>query len=136
MPPTAVPPILSRELTPVYQSLKQYRLPIFAGVILCPSGISDPAIRASIQKVVLAEGGQYKKNLERPVTVTHLLCSGDQHAGGAEKPEKMRYAEKFNERGEARIKMVWEEWFWDSYKHGGMSHFFLFFCVRRYTLTK
>ena len=32
----------------------------------------------------------------------------------------MRYARKFNERGEADIKLVWEEWFWDSLNFGGM----------------
>jgi len=47
------------------------------------------------------------------VRVTHLLCSGD------EETEKMHYARKFNERGEAGIKLVWEEWFWDSLGFGG-----------------
>ena len=31
----------------------------------------------------------------------------------------MNYARKFNERGEADIKLVWEEWFWDSLDFGG-----------------
>ncbi len=31
----------------------------------------------------------------------------------------MNYAQKFNERGEADIKLVWEEWFWDSLDFGG-----------------
>lgn len=31
----------------------------------------------------------------------------------------MRYAEKFNKRGEASIQLVWEEWFWDSLEFGG-----------------
>jgi hypothetical protein len=53
------------------------------------------------------------KNLERPVRITHLLCSGD------EETEKMKYAEKFNRQGEARIWLVWEEWFWDSLEFGG-----------------
>jgi DNA replication regulator DPB11 len=56
----------------------------------------------------VANEGTYLKNLERPVKVTHLLCSGD------EETDKMRYAEKFNSRGEAKIHLVWEEWFWDS----------------------
>lgn len=59
------------------------------------------------------QGGKYVKNIERPVRVTHLLCSGD------EETEKMHYACKFNERGEADIKLVWEEWFWDSLGFGG-----------------
>jgi len=43
------------------------------------------------------------------------LCSGD------EETEKMKYAEKFNQKGEANIKLVWEEWFWDSIHFGGAS---------------
>ncbi|EAU85222.2 hypothetical protein CC1G_06238 [Coprinopsis cinerea okayama7 len=31
----------------------------------------------------------------------------------------MRVAEKFNARREANIRLVWEEWFWDSLEHGG-----------------
>lgn len=31
----------------------------------------------------------------------------------------MRYAEKFNKKGEANIFLVWEEWFWDSLEFGG-----------------
>ena len=31
----------------------------------------------------------------------------------------MRYAEKFNNKGEAKIFLVWEEWFWDSLEFGG-----------------
>ena len=31
----------------------------------------------------------------------------------------MLYAEKFNSRGEAKIHLVWEEWFWDSLDFGG-----------------
>ena len=53
------------------------------------------------------------KNLERPVRVTHLLCSGE------EETDKMVYADKFNKQGEANIKMVWEEWFWDCLEFGG-----------------
>ena len=69
--------------------------------------------RTEISKLVTAHGGTYLTKLERPVKVTHLLCSGD------EKTDKMRYAEKFNDRGEANIQLVWEEWFWDSLHYGG-----------------
>lgn len=31
----------------------------------------------------------------------------------------MHYCEKFNRQGEARIYIVWEEWFWDSLEFGG-----------------
>lgn len=53
------------------------------------------------------------KVIERPVKVTHLLCSGD------DVTDKMKYAEKFNQRGESDIKLVWEEWFWDCVNFGG-----------------
>jgi len=45
--------------------------------------------------------------------VTHLLCLGD------EETEKMKYAEKFNKQREAKIWLVWEEWFWDLMEFGG-----------------
>lgn len=38
--------------------------------------------------------------------------------------EKMKYARKFNKTGEAKIMMVWEEWFWDCLEFGG-THLFL-----------
>ena len=82
-------------------------------MVLCPSGISDITRRTKINNLLVANEGTYLKNLERPVRVTHLLCSGD------EETEKMRYAEKFNSRGEAKIHLVWEEWFWDSLDFGG-----------------
>ncbi|KAG6810576.1 hypothetical protein H0H92_011276 [Tricholoma furcatifolium] len=94
-------------------SVKRHRLSIFSGVILCPSGITDITRRTQINKLLTQHGGVYLKNLERPVRVTHLLCSGD------EETDKMRYAEKFNSRGEANVHLVWEEWFWDSLEFGG-----------------
>ncbi|KAG5641864.1 hypothetical protein DXG03_004088 [Asterophora parasitica] len=95
------------------ESIEKHRLPIFSGVILCPSGINDITRRTQINKMLTKHGGMYMKNLERPVKVTHLLCSGD------EDTDKMRYAEKFNDRGEANVHLVWEEWFWDSLEFGG-----------------
>ncbi|KAF9483199.1 hypothetical protein BDN70DRAFT_874071 [Pholiota conissans] len=97
----------------VHQSVDQHRLPIFSGVVVCPSGITDITRRTQINKLVRQHDGAYLKDLERPVRVTHLLCSGD------EDTEKMKYAEKFNARGEAQIHLVWEEWFWDSLDFGG-----------------
>ncbi|KAF8193425.1 hypothetical protein BJ912DRAFT_241190 [Pholiota molesta] len=97
----------------IHKSVEQHRLPIFSGVIVCPSGITDITRRTQINKLVRQHDGAYLKDLERPVRVTHLLCSGD------EDTEKMRYAEKFNARGEAKIHLVWEEWFWDSLDFGG-----------------
>lgn len=75
-----------------------------------------------------AEGGSYVKNIERPVKVTHLLCS----TGVDAMTEKMRYAHKFNKQKEANIRMVWEEWFWDSLSVGGTLRFVMH-RVRRLT---
>ncbi|KAG6853350.1 hypothetical protein C0991_005081, partial [Blastosporella zonata] len=93
--------------------IDSHRLPIFSGVVLCPSGINAITRRTQINKLLTEHGGVYLKNLERPVRVTHLLCSGD------EETDKMRYAEKFNSKGEANVHLVWEEWFWDSLEFGG-----------------
>lgn len=93
--------------------MEDHKLPIFSGVVVCPSGITDITRRTHISKMLKRHNGTYLKDLERPVRVTHLLCSGD------EETEKMRYAEKFNSKGEARIHLVWEEWFWDSLDFGG-----------------
>ncbi|KAF9078080.1 hypothetical protein BDP27DRAFT_1310729 [Rhodocollybia butyracea] len=95
------------------QSIAQHRLPIFSDIILCISGIPDILRRTEISRIVMTQGGQYVKDLNRPVRVTHLLCSGDKET------DKMHYAEKFNKQGEADIKLVWEEWFWDSLEFGG-----------------
>ncbi|KAH7884859.1 hypothetical protein F5I97DRAFT_1892879 [Phlebopus sp. FC_14] len=95
------------------ECISNHRLPIFSGVILSLSGIEDIARRTEINRIVTAQQGTYVKNLERPVKVTHLLCSGDTET------DKMRYAEKFNKRGEANIHLVWEEWFWDCVEFGG-----------------
>ena len=56
-------------------------------------------------------------NIERPVRVTHLLCA----AGTDETSEKVMYARKFNKRKEADIRVVWEQWFWDSFRVQGPS---------------
>ncbi|KAG9311103.1 hypothetical protein JVU11DRAFT_9012 [Chiua virens] len=97
----------------VEQDVTKYRLPIFSGVILCLSGIDDVQRRTEINRLVTKHQGIYLKDLERPVRVTHLLCSGDIET------DKRKYAEKFNKRKEANIHLVWEEWFWDSLEFGG-----------------
>ncbi|TFY58573.1 hypothetical protein EVG20_g8092, partial [Dentipellis fragilis] len=97
------------------ESVAEHRLPIFSDVVLCLSGIEDMERRTEINRIVTAQQGSYVKVIERPVRVTHLLCSGD----GENETDKMRYARKFNERGEAKIWLVWEEWFWDSLEFGG-----------------
>ncbi|KAF9223241.1 hypothetical protein BS17DRAFT_833222 [Gyrodon lividus] len=95
------------------ESVSKHRLPIFSGVILSLSGIADVPQRTGINRILTAHQGVYVKDLERPVKVTHLLCSGDTVT------DKMKYAEKFNKRGEANIHLVWEEWFWDCLEFGG-----------------
>ena len=92
--------------------MEGHRLPIFLGVAVCPSGI-DMAQRTRIHEAVTRHEGVYYNKLERPVRVTHLLCSGE------ERTDKIKYAEKFNTTGEASIHIVWEEWFWDCLTFGG-----------------
>ncbi|KAG8212867.1 hypothetical protein J3R82DRAFT_11191 [Butyriboletus roseoflavus] len=97
----------------VEQGIAKHRLPIFSGVVLSLSGIDDLHRRTEINRLVTLHQGIYLKNLERPVRVTHLLCSGDTET------DKMKYAEKFNKHKEAHIHLVWEEWFWDCLEFGG-----------------
>ncbi|KAG7444267.1 uncharacterized protein BT62DRAFT_951949, partial [Guyanagaster necrorhizus] len=96
-----------------FDSLDKYRLPVFSGVILSISGITDEERRTQIHRLLIQQKGVYAKELKRPVKVTHLLCSGD------DETDKIKYAEKFNQHKEANIHLVWEEWFWDSLEFGG-----------------
>lgn len=77
------------------------------------SETADSQYRTDIIQQLKDNDGTYLENLERPVKTTHILCSG------SEETEKMRYARRFNQRGEANIHLVWEEWFWDSLEFGG-----------------
>ncbi|KAF9650190.1 hypothetical protein BDM02DRAFT_3259867 [Thelephora ganbajun] len=95
------------------ESLVSHRLPIFSELVVALSGVDDVDRENQINRLVTYNKGLFIKNIERPVKVTHLLCSGD------EKTEKMKCAEKFNKKGEANIKLVWEEWFWDCIHFGG-----------------
>ncbi|KAI0667909.1 hypothetical protein C8Q78DRAFT_1195697 [Trametes maxima] len=99
----------------VAESLEQHRLPPFAGVVLCISGIEDVSRRMEINREVTHGGGTYVKQIERPVRVTHLLCANTSEG----QSDKVRYADKFNRVGEATIHIVWEDWFWDSLRFGG-----------------
>jgi DNA replication regulator DPB11 len=92
-----------------------HRLPIFTELVIALSGIDDSDRQKQVNRLVTYNKGIFVENIERPVKVTHLLCSGD------EKTEKMKYAEKFNKLGEADIKLVWEEWFWDCIHFGGTN---------------
>ncbi|KAJ6504558.1 hypothetical protein DFH09DRAFT_1439750 [Mycena vulgaris] len=89
----------------VEQSIAAQRLLVLTGVTLCISGITDIVRRTQINKLITAGGGTYVKALERPVRITHLLCSGE------DETDKMRFADKFNRAGEADppIQLVWEE---------------------------
>ncbi|KIY53859.1 hypothetical protein FISHEDRAFT_68429 [Fistulina hepatica ATCC 64428] len=103
-------------------SVKLHRIPVFEGVVLCVSGIADVKRRTEINRLVTRHGGQYVKSIERPVRVTHLLCTDEAAPGttdGRFETDKMHYAEKFNRNREADIKLVWEDWFWDSLEFGG-----------------
>ncbi|KAF8629979.1 hypothetical protein AX17_005544 [Amanita inopinata Kibby_2008] len=95
------------------ESIELHRLPIFSGIALSLSGLTDVTQRMDITEQLVKHQGVYLENLERPVRITHILCSGD------EVTEKVKYAKKFNQRGEANIRLVWEEWFWDSLEFGG-----------------
>ncbi|KAF8337796.1 hypothetical protein F5887DRAFT_1137752 [Amanita rubescens] len=95
------------------ESIKNHKLPIFSGVVLSFSGTTNSERQTEITRKLKQDDGTYLENLERPVKITHILCSGD------EETAKMRYARRFNQRGEANIHLVWEEWFWDSLEFGG-----------------
>jgi DNA replication regulator DPB11 len=101
----------------------KHRLPVFSGVVMTLSGIDDVVQQTRISRLLTQQDGSFVMNLERPVKVTHLLCSGN------EETEKMRYAGKFNARKEANIHLVWEEWFWDSLEFGGEFSLLLFLLV-------
>ncbi|KAH8094535.1 hypothetical protein BXZ70DRAFT_1072697 [Cristinia sonorae] len=110
------------------QSVIKHRLPIFNDVYVTLTGISNIERRMEINKLITKHGGKYFKNLERPVKVTHVLCSREASEDNAdaldgpwvaEQTDKMIYAHKFNDRGESDIKIVWEEWFWDCLEYGG-----------------
>ncbi|TCD70891.1 hypothetical protein EIP91_001199 [Steccherinum ochraceum] len=108
------------------ESVKQHRLPILNGVVVTLTGAPAVHHRTEVNKLVTQNGGTYVKSLERPIKVTHLICfsesTGEEGARGpwtSDLSEKMMYAKKFNERGEANIRMVWEEWLWDCLAHNG-----------------
>jgi hypothetical protein len=95
--------------------------------VIALSGIDDVDRQNQINRLVTHNKGIFVRNIERPVRVTHLLCSGD------EKTEKMNSAEKFNQKGEADIKLVWEEWFWDCINFKGTASPAI--CIRKPYLT-
>ncbi|EIW83796.1 hypothetical protein CONPUDRAFT_119192 [Coniophora puteana RWD-64-598 SS2] len=120
----------------VEQVTRGHRLPVFSDCVVCVTGIDDISRRTEINALVTRCGGTYVKAIERPVRVTHLLC-GDDFNDGEEggrgddgRTDKMRYAEKFNLRGEANIHIIWEEWVWDCVEFGGR------FDERRYSVSR
>ncbi|PPQ82650.1 hypothetical protein CVT24_004202 [Panaeolus cyanescens] len=78
-----------------YKSTKGHRLPILSGVVMSLYGITDLKRQATITKILRSNEGQFMQNIERPIRVTHLLCSGD------EITDNIHLAEKFNRKGEA-----------------------------------
>ncbi|KAI1784898.1 hypothetical protein LXA43DRAFT_1186179 [Ganoderma leucocontextum] len=99
----------------VAQSIKDHRLPPFLGVVLCVSGMDDVERRLEVNRELTDAGGTYVKQIIRPVRVTHLICANTSEG----ETDKVHYANKFNQLGEANIRIVWEDWFWDSLKFGG-----------------
>ncbi|KAJ6485242.1 hypothetical protein DFH09DRAFT_1458075 [Mycena vulgaris] len=75
----------------IEQSIAAHCLPVFTGVTLCISGITNIIRRAQINKLIPGGGGTYVKALERPT-------------------DKMRYVDNFNRTGEADppIQLVWD----------------------------
>ena len=85
--------------------MKQFKVPIFAGCVICVSGI-NLADRKQIQQTVLANGGVYSPELTAK-RVTHLVAT--EHA---KYQQKMIYAKKWN------IPVVTLNWFYDSLSKG------------------
>ncbi|KAI0079135.1 hypothetical protein K474DRAFT_1696562, partial [Panus rudis PR-1116 ss-1] len=71
------------------ESVRQHRLLPFDGLTLALTGFASVARRTEIHKLVTQNGGEFVKNIERPVRVTHLICCseglGNIDEGGKEK---------------------------------------------------
>ncbi|KAJ7584435.1 hypothetical protein C8J56DRAFT_951061 [Mycena floridula] len=91
-------------------TLDSHRLPIFQNVNLCCSGIDSVERRAEVYELLKRHQGVYSRNLASQVT--HLLCSTD------DKTDKIHLAEEMNAKG-TKIRLVWEQWFWDCIAFGG-----------------
>ena len=85
------------------QGVKAHRLLLFSGVVLSFSGQENHKRQAELMQILTANDGVYLDNLERPIKIMHILCSED------EETDKMHYARKFNQCGEANIHLIWEE---------------------------
>jgi DNA replication regulator DPB11 len=93
--------------------MRDQRLPIFSGVKLCITGKEDIHSRKKIHALLAKEGGVYMTSLD--ATVTHLLCCGSDSSA------KMNWARDYNQTQPQanQIRILWEEWFWDSIEFGG-----------------
>jgi DNA replication regulator DPB11 len=90
-----------------------HRLPVFSGVRLCITGMEDIALRNKVHVWLEREGGVYLKSLN--ATATHLLCCVPDTSA------KLKWTRDYNRTRSqtGRIRIVWEEWFWDCIEFGG-----------------
>jgi hypothetical protein len=100
------------ETIDVMESMESHYVGPFAGLCLCLTGPTDPAIRESFRRTVLQGGGMIMKGLN--FSCTHLVCSvGDS--------EKIRWVQRQDSQTDPKRQppiMVWEEWLWDSFAAG------------------
>ncbi|KAF8589879.1 hypothetical protein K439DRAFT_1657707 [Ramaria rubella] len=104
---------LNGDIVDLERSIDNHRLLIFSGVNLCLTGMEDLAMRTKIHTLLMKQGGVYLKSLGN--TATHLLCCASDNS------PKITWAKDYN-RTQARgggIRLVWEEWLWDSLEFGG-----------------
>ncbi|KAG8903637.1 hypothetical protein FRB99_002912 [Tulasnella sp. 403] len=104
------------------ESERNYRLPAFTGYSIAITGENNVARRTELGHMINSNGGRYCKNLDQKVT--HLVvCSPPSQDDEPEtlETEKIQWARKVNvERKkhgveqDGLIKLVWEEWLWDS----------------------
>ncbi|TDL25835.1 hypothetical protein BD410DRAFT_765587 [Rickenella mellea] len=98
------------------EALLNHRLPAFPSVRLCLTGFDDTKTIRHINALVTQNGGVFVKDLKSQSTeVTHLLFGK-----GTPEINTTRYAENLKKESNARIQLVWEEWFWDCLEFGGL----------------
>ena len=87
-------------------------MPIFMDIRLCVTGLEDMETRMMLNALLTQHGGVYLNVLD--TSATHLLCS-------TQTSPKIDWARDYNtnQRPDKRIKMIWEEWFWDCLEFGG-----------------
>lgn len=99
-----------------FQSVNQYRLPIFRNLKLCLTGFEDVQERMRLHSTVSKNGGVYSKGFEP--SVTHLLVCGT--SGESVKTQTALRLNK-TRAPENQIHVIWEDWLWDCLEYGGGS---------------